>query len=290
MTEEKDLAAKFEANRAHLRSVALRMLGSQAEADDAVQEAWLHVAAADTTDVTNMTGWMTVVTARVCLDLLRARKRKREDATAPADDAAPAALAAAPRDPEHEVALADSIGLALLVVLETLEPAERVAFVLHDMFDLPFEEIAPIVDRSPAAARQLASRARRRVQGAEPLDPDRSRQKEIVTAFLAASKGGDFSALLAVLAPNVVLDADAEAVRRGHPKRIEGANEVAQNFLGKAKAARAALVDGAVGAAVIVNGKTIVALRFRFDGEAIAAIDAVLDPAALAEMDISILE
>src|SRR5205809_934269 len=208
------LAERFEANRPHLRAVAYRMLGSVAEADDAVQEAWLRFDRSDTSAVANLGGWLTTVVARVCLDMLRARKSRGEEPLTPAGPAVDRQPSQS--DPEEEVLLADSVGLALLVVLETLAPAERLAFVLHDMFDLSFEEIAPIVDRSPDAARQLASRARRRVQGAGTVpDADPTRQREMVDAFLAASRGGDFDALLALLDPDVVVRADPAAVLVG---------------------------------------------------------------------------
>src|SRR5712691_8486690 len=203
---------QFEANRAHLRSVAYRMLGSPSEADDAVQEAWLRLSRSDTSGVENLGGWLTTVVARVCLNTLRSRESRREE---PLDAHVPEPIVSreAGIDPEHEALLADSVGLALLVVLETLGPAERVAFVLHDLFDLPFDEIAPVVGRSPAAARQLASRARRRVQGAATVPAaDLTRRREIVDAFLAASRGADFDALLAILDPDVVLRADPVAV------------------------------------------------------------------------------
>src|SRR5256885_3189803 len=214
MVEHDTLAERFEANRAHLRGVAYRMLGSLSDADDAVQEAWLRLSRADVSGVDNLGGWLTTVVARVCLDMLRARKARHEepfDATAPE----PAAPRGAAPDAEQEMLLADSVGLALLVVLETLAPAERLAFVLHDMFAVPFDEIAPIVGKSPDAARQLASRARRRVQGATMSDVDLTRQREVVDAFLAASRGGDFDALLAVLDPDVVVRADSAAVEAG---------------------------------------------------------------------------
>src|SRR5262245_3056596 len=210
MDEKKWLVDGFEANRSHLRGVAYRMLGSMSEAEDAVQETWLRLSRADQRDVDNLAGWLTTVIARVCLDILRARKSRREEAM---DQDAPEPAADPATNPERELMLAESVGLALLVVLEKLDPAERVAFVLHDMFGLPFEEIAPIVDRSPAAARQLASRARRRVQGAQAPDAHPDRQRELVDAFLAAARGGDLQALLAVLDPNVVFRADSTAVR-----------------------------------------------------------------------------
>src|SRR5712692_6391823 len=205
MDEHEWLAERFEQDRTHLRAVAYRMLGSMSEADDAVQEAWLRLSRSGTSGVENLTGWLTTVVARVCLDMLRSRQARREE---PLDAHEPESTVDGEGgiDPEHEAVLADSVGLALLVVLATLSPVERVAFVLHDMFDLPFDEIAPIVGRSPAAARQLASRARRRVQGAATVpEADRTRQREVVDAFLAASRGGDLAALLAVLDPGVVL-------------------------------------------------------------------------------------
>src|SRR6266536_1534889 len=207
MDEHEWLAEQFEAQRPHLRAVAYRMLGSLSEADDAVQESWLHLSRSGTSGVENLGGWLTTVVARVCLDMLRSRKSRQEDPLGPhVPD--PIVGHADGSDPEHEAQLADSVGLALLVILETLAPAERVAFVLHDMFDLPFDEIAPIVARSPTAARQLASRARRRVRGAATPDADLTRQREVIDAFLAAARGGDFDALLAVLDPDVVLRAD----------------------------------------------------------------------------------
>src|SRR2546425_2625449 len=215
MHEHEWLAEEFEANRTRLRAVAYRMLGSLSEADDAVQESWLHLSRSGTIGVENLGGWLTTVVARVCLDMLRSRKSRREEYLS-AHMPEQIVSGEAGTDPEHEALLADSVGPALLLVLETLAPAERLAFVLHDMFAVPFDEIAPIVGRSPAAARQLASRARRRVQGAATVpETDRVRQREGVDAFLAASRGGDFDALLAVLDPDVVLRADPAAVRAG---------------------------------------------------------------------------
>src|SRR5437588_7291310 len=204
MTENEWLAQRFQDNRSHLTAVAYRMLGSPAEADDAVQETWLRLSRTDTGDVENLRGWLTTTVARVCLDMLRSRRSRREE---PLDENAPEPVVL--HGPDHDALLADSVGLALLVVLDTLDPAERLAFVLHDMFAVPFDEIAPIVDRSPEATRQLASRARRRVQGERVVpDPDLDRQREVVDAFLAASRAGDFDALVAVLDPDVVLHAD----------------------------------------------------------------------------------
>jgi len=284
------LAERFEENRAHLRSVAYRMLGSRSEADDAVQEAWLRLSRSDTSGVENLRGWLTTVVARVCLDMLRSHRARREESL----DAG-AADAVASRgggiDPEHEALLADSVGLALVVVLETLTPAERVAFVLHDMFDLPFDEIAPIVGRSATAARQLASRARRRVQGAATLpDADRSRQREVVDAFLAASRGGDFEALLRLLDPDVVLRADAVAVQMGALEEVRGATEVAKTLSGRAKAARPALVGGAVGLVWVPGGEPRVAFEFTIADGKVVAIDLVADREGIRGLGVALLE
>src|SRR5215468_767507 len=227
MDEHDWMADRFEQHRTHLRAVAYRMLGSVAEADDAVQESWIRLSRSGASGVENLGGWLTTVTARVCLDMLRSRRSRREDLVG-VDVPEPAVSHQEAAGPEQEVLLADSVGLALLVVLEELAPAERVAFVLHDMFDLPFDQIGPIVGRSPATARQLASRARRRVQGAATgPGADLARQREVVDAFLAASRGGDFAALVAVLAPEVVLRADAAAVRAGVSGEVRGSAEVA---------------------------------------------------------------
>src|SRR5215212_429677 len=262
MDEHDCLAAQFEANRSHLRAVAYRMLGSLSEADDAVQESWLRLSRAGTSGVENLGGWLTTVVARVCLDMLRSRKSRHEESleTQISD---PIARRESGTDPEHEALLADSVGLALLVVLETLAPAERLAFVLHDVFAVPFEEIAPIVERTPTATRQLASRARRRVHGsggrdgagmwegaATVPDGERTRQREIIDAFLAAARGGDFDALLAVLDPDVVLRADTGGVLRGARREVRGAAEVAAQALSFSRGARfvqPALVNGAAG-------------------------------------------
>ncbi|MBR1285084.1 sigma-70 family RNA polymerase sigma factor [Bradyrhizobium sp. AUGA SZCCT0177] len=285
MDEKKFLAEKFEANRGHLRAVAYRMLGSTAEVDDAVQETWLRLGRTDTGAVENLGGWLTTVVARVCLDMLRSRKSRREQPIGP-DVPEPAA------NDEHErdADMADSVGAALLVVLETLAPAERLAFVLHDMFAVPFEEIAPIVGRTPAAARQLASRARRRVQGTPPApDADFSRQKQIVDAFLAASRSGDFEGLLAVLDPDVVFRADQAAQRLGSLPEIRGAAAVAETFKGRAQAARPALVDGALAVAVVLGGQLRIMLRLTISGERISAVDAVADAEAIGTFDVEVL-
>src|SRR5262245_34304526 len=284
MDEKNFWAGQFEANRAHLRKVAYRMLGSVGEVDDAVQETWLRLSRSDAAAVQNLRGWLTTVIARVCLDMLRARKSRHEEPMGPhvPEPAADNAY-------ERETEMADNVGTALLVVLETLTPAERLAFVLHDMFAVPFEEIAPIVDRTPAAARQLASRARRRVQGAPAPDADVHRKRRIVDAFLKASRDGDFEGLLAVLDPDVVVRADAAAQRLGSPPEIRGAQAVAQAFKGRARAAKTALVDGEVGAAVILGGELRIAMRLSVTGDRIAAIEAVANPDQLAEIDLEVL-
>lgn len=286
MDEKKWLTAQFEANRVHLRAVAYRMLGSRAEADDAVQEAWLRLDRSNPSEVANLTGWLTTVIARVCLDMLRSRKSRREE---PSEDDGAEAVASED-DPEHDALIADSVGLALLVVLQKLGPAERVAFVLHDMFDLPFEEIAPILGRSPVATRQLASRARRRVQGG-PINPDDdlARQREVAAAFLAASRDGNLHALLAVLDPGVVFRADRVAVQMGGTPEIRGSAAVAQTFKGRAQAARIALVDGAVGLAVVLQGRLRIVLGFTIAEGKIIAIDAIAEPEHVRQLDVQIL-
>jgi RNA polymerase sigma-70 factor (ECF subfamily) len=292
--KERDvLADRFEANRTHLRAVAYRMLGSVSEADDAVQEAWLRLSRTGAGDVENLKAWLTTVVARVSLDMLRSRRSRREepfgthlpDPIVSADDEA---------DPEHEALLADSVGLALLVVLERLSPAERLAFVLHDMFGVPFDDIAPIVDRSPAAARQLASRARRRVQGAAPEpDADLARQREVVEAFLAASRAGDFEGLVAVLDPDVVLRADGGVLRPGASREVRGARTVARQALGFRRLApfgRRALVNGAPGVVVAPRGRPFAVIGFTVARGMIAEIDVLADPARLSELDLTILD
>src|SRR5882757_6057959 len=284
MAEKNYLTEKFEANRARLRAVAYRMLGSRSEADDAVQETWLRLSRSDTSAVENLGGWLTTVVARVCLDMLRSRKSRREEPMGPH-------VPEPTTSDEHErnAEMADSVGAALLVVLETLAPAERLAFVLHDMFAVPFEEIAPIVDRTPAAARQLASRARRRVQGAPPPDTDTGRQRKIVEAFLAASREGDFEGLLAVLDPDVVFRADQAAQRLGSLAEIRGAAAVAETFKGRAQAAKPALVDGALGLAVVLGGQLLVVLRVTVSGDRVSAVDAVADSEAIGAFDVDVL-
>jgi RNA polymerase sigma-70 factor (ECF subfamily) len=284
MTDANWLAERFEDHRAHLRSVAYRMLGSASEADDAVQEAWLRLSRADATAIQNLGGWLTTVVARAALDMLRSRASRREE---PFGEFAPERLASeAAADPEQEVVLADSVGLALLVVLETLSPAERVAFVLHDMFDLPFEEIAPIVGRSPVAARQLASRARRRVRGAAAPEPDRGRQREIVEAFLGAARGGDFEGLLRVLDPDVVVRADRTAIEIGAAPEVRGAAAVADTFAGRARHARPALIDGSPGLVWAAGGTPRMVFRFTLAGDRIVAIDLIADADRLSDLDV----
>jgi RNA polymerase sigma factor (sigma-70 family) len=294
MNESDLLADRFEANRTHLRAVAYRMLGSMSEADDAVQEAWLRLGRrSDPAELENLRAWLTTVVARVCLDMLRTRRSRREESL---DTRVPEPIVSREdgMDPEHEALLADSVGLALLVVLETLTPAERLAFVLHDMFAVPFDEIAPIVERSPAAARQLASRARRRVQGAAPEpDPDLARQREVVDAFLAAARGGDLEALVAVLDPDVVLRADRGALRPGSPDEVRGARTVASQALGFARLARfarPALVNGAAGLVVAPGGRPFAVAGFTVTRGRIAEIDVLADPARLRELDLTVLD
>jgi RNA polymerase sigma factor (sigma-70 family) len=288
MDEHEWLAEQFEANRTHLRAVAYRMLGSLSEADDAVQESWLHLSRSDTSGVENLGGWLTTVVARVCLDMLRSRESRREE---PLGMPEPIMSSEDGIDPEHEVLLADSVGLALLVVLDTLNPAERLAFVLHDLFAVPFDEIAPIVGRSPTAARQLASRARRRVQGAATVpDADLTRQREVVDAFLAASRGGDFDALLALLDPDVVLQADRAAVHAGASREVRGAPDVARQFSGRAREAQPALVDGAVGAVWAPGGRPRVVFGFTITRGKIVEIDILADPERLRQLDLAVLD
>jgi RNA polymerase sigma factor (sigma-70 family) len=291
MDEDDFLAERFEENRTHLRAVAYRMLGSLSEADDAVQEAWLRLSRSDTSGVENLGGWLTTVVARVCLDMLRSRKSRREESLG-ARVSGPMAVRAEGADPEQEALLSDSVGLALLVVLETLTPAERLAFVLHDMFSVPFDEIAPIVGRSPDAARQLASRARRRVRGADAShDQDLTRQREVVDAFLAAARDGDFDALVAVLDPDVVLRSDRAALPASAPRVVRGAPAVARRALvGRARAARPALVDGAVGVVVAPRGRLLMVLDFKIRGGKIVEIDAVAEPERLNQLDLALLD
>lgn len=287
MNEREWLAERFEATRPHLQTVAQRILGTPMEAEDAVQEAWLRLSRSDTSGVQNLEGWLTTVVARVCLDMLRTRKSRREESMAEL----PVPVASdAEGDPEHEVVLADSIGLALLVVLETLTPAERVAFVLHDLFAVPFDDIAPIVARSPEATRQLASRARRRVQGAQTTaQVDLARRREVVEAFLAASRGGDFNALLALLDPDVVVRADDFAVRFGATREVRGAAAVAGTFAGRARAARPALINGAPGLVWAPGGRPKVVFAFTIVDGKVAAIHSIADPERIGELELTML-
>jgi RNA polymerase sigma factor (sigma-70 family) len=288
------LAERFEGNRTHLRAIAYRMLGSLSDADDAVQESWLRLSRADTSDVENLRGWLTTVVARVCLDMLRSRKSRREEPLE-AHMPDPIVSRADGIDPEQQALLADSVGLALLVVLETLAPAERLAFVLHDMFDVSFDAIAPIVGRSPVAARQLASRARRRVQGAAPApDADLTRQREVVAAFLAAARGGDFVGLLAVLDPDVVLRADAGAVPLGASRVVRGARAVAKGAVTAsqfAQFARLVLVNGAAGViALDPDGRLRSVASFTVAGGKIVEIYVLADPERLRQLDLPVLD
>lgn len=288
MGENDWLATQFEENRGQLRAVAVRMLGSQAEAEDAVQEAWIRLSRSDVGSIENLAGWLTTVVGRICLDMLRTRRGRPEQAVG---DHSPALADVAVPDPELEAVQADSVGLALLVVLETLTPAERLAFVLHDMFAVPFEDIAPIVGKSPAAARQLASRARRRVQGTpEPREADANRQKEIVGAFLAASRGGDFEALLEVLDPGVVLRADEAVVAIGATAMVRGATAVAETFSGRAQAAKLMLVDGLPGAVWLHRGEPQVIFNFTFADGRITSITLLADAEYLHTVELTPVE
>ncbi|MFF4352209.1 sigma-70 family RNA polymerase sigma factor [Streptomyces sp. NPDC001530] len=286
--ESEFLAERFEAHRSHLRAVAYRMLGSLAEADDAVQEAWLKLSRADAGRVDNLGGWLTTVVGRVCLDMLRSRRTRGEE---PLEEPGvrmpePVISPVSGIDPEQEALLADSVGLALLVVLETLTPAERLAFVLHDLFAVPFEEIAPIVGRTPAASRQLASRARRRVQGGAPApDPDLAQQREVVDAFLAAAREGDFDALVAVLDPDVVARSEG-GVTAGAAAVASGAS----SFAHLARIARPALVNGAAGVVVVADGRLVSVLAFTVVHGRIAVIDILNDPERLAGLDVTVLD
>jgi RNA polymerase sigma-70 factor, ECF subfamily len=310
MHEHDWLAERFEENRQHLRSVAYRMLGSASEADDAVQETWLRLSRAGTDGVENLGGWLTTIVARVSLNMLRSRTLRREEPMEAPVTGQPVAGPAGGTDPEHEAVLADSVGLAMLVVLDALTPAERLAFVLHDMFAVPFEEIAPIVERSPVATRQLASRARRRVQEARVQeegsgDPDAERQpgdisrrRDVVNAFLAASREGDFDALLTMLDPDIVLradaaaaqmgadSADAAAARMGADTQVTGAGAVARFFSGRAAAVRPALIDGAPGAVWTLRGEPRVVFAFTITGGTITAIELIADPEHIARLEV----
>jgi RNA polymerase sigma factor (sigma-70 family) len=285
-----DLTEQFERHRARLRAVAYRMLGSLSEADDAVQEAWLRAARAETKDIGDPGAWLTTVVARVCLNMLRSRANRREQ---PLDVHVPDPLVgpASGMDPADQAVLADAVGLALLVVLETLTPAERIAFVLHDMFAVPFEEIAPMVERSPAATRQLASRARRRVQGQAPApDPDVARQREVVGAFFAAARDGDLDGLIAVLHPDVVLRADGGTTPSRPTFTVRGAEQVARQAVTGERFApfvRPALINGAAGVVVVARGRVLSVMGFTVADGRIVAIDVLWDPVRLADLDLS---
>ena len=290
MDEHEWLAKQFEAERPHLRAVAYRMLGDLTEAEDAVQESWLHLSRSDTSGVENLGGWLTTVVARVCLDMLRSRNSRREE---PLGVHVPDPIVSREdgMDPEQEALLADSVGLALLVVLDTLNPAERLAFVLHDIFAMPFDEIAPIVERSPTAARQLASRARRRVRGAATVKgADLTYQREVVDAFLAASRGGNFDALLALLDPDVVFRHDRTAVPAGASREVRGALAVARQFSGRAQGARPALVNGSVGLVVARHGRLFLVLNLTVAHGKIVEINVVADPERLRQLDLAVLD
>jgi len=283
------LVQRFEAQRSRMRAMAYRMLGSLSEADDAVQEAWLRLSRADTSDVENLGGYLTTVVARICLNMLHARTSRREEPLG-VHMPEPIVSRADETDPEHEALLADSVGLALLIVLDRLSPAERVAFVLHDIFGVPFAEIAPIVGRSPSAARQLASRARRRVQSAATApDVDLSGQRAVVEAFLAASRTGDFEALLALLDPDIVLRADRAAVRAGASREVRGARAVAEQFSGRVHFAQKALVNGVVGLVWAPGGRPRAVFGFTIRGAKIVEIDLVGDPEHLRQLEVAVL-
>jgi RNA polymerase sigma factor (sigma-70 family) len=280
-------AEQFEQSRSHLRAVAYRMLGSSADAEDAVQEAWIRFARSDPGAVENLRGWLVTVVSRVCLDMLRTRRARREELLD-----APSVTLEDPSDPEEEVLLADSVGLALLVILETLSPAERLAFVLHDMFGMPFEEIAPIVERTPTATRQLASRARRRVRGVRPeaTAENLSHHRKVVDAFLAASREGDFEALVAVLDPDVVFRADRHTDLSPGAIEIRGAEDVANVILARgtpfAPFARPAVVDGQAGAVVVVRGRLRSVVKFTVEGDRVVGVDLTIDPETLSRLPI----
>jgi RNA polymerase sigma-70 factor (ECF subfamily) len=288
------LADRFEEHRSHLRAVAYRMLGSLSEADDAVQEAWIRLSRSDADAVDNLGGWLTTVVARICLNMLRSRRVRGEEPLEHLRVPDPVVSRPDGLDPEQQALLADAVGLALLVVLEQLAPAERLAFVLHDMFALPFDEIAPLIDRSPAAARQLASRARRRVQGAAPPPAgDRARQRAVVDAFFAAAREGDFEALVAVLDHDIVLRSDGGTRRPGASIVVRGAESVAARAMTYARLApyvRPALVNGAVGVVVAPGGRPFAVMGFTVVDDRIVAIDALADPERLRALDLAVLE
>ena len=286
------LAAQFDEHRDRLHAVAYRMLGSGTEADDALQETWLRLSRSDATSIENLGGWLTTVTARVCLNMLRARRTRRED---PLDPHVPDPVVrrAEAVEPEHEAILADSVGLALLVVLETLEPPERLAFVLHDMFAVPFDEIAEMVDRSPEATRQLASRARRRVQHATVPDTDVSRQREVVDAFFAAARGGDLDALVSVLDPDVVIRSEGGEARPYASLVVRGARSVARRAIAYSQPGATlhpVLVNGSAGVVVILDDELFSIMGFTVTDDKIVAIDVLADPERIGRLDLSALD
>ena len=293
MPENNYLAQQFEENRGHLRGMAYRMLGSLNEADDAVQEAWLRLSRSDASTIENLGGWLTTVVARVCLDMLRSRTSRREEELQP-EMPAPATAVSKAKDPEQETLLADSVGLALLVVLDRLAPAERLAFVLHDMFAVPFDEIASILGHSPESARQLASRARRRVQGAPPPKSNVLEQRKIVNAFLAAVRGGDIAGLIAVLDPDVVVRVDAAAAHPGAAREVRGAATWAKSAIAFSRnvagSFSAMLIDGDVGLGWAPSGHLARVLRFSFANGKIATVDVIGDPARLRDLAFGVLE
>ncbi|MGH3303267.1 MAG: sigma-70 family RNA polymerase sigma factor [Streptosporangiaceae bacterium] len=290
MRQDSWLAARFEESRPHLRGVAYRLLGSREEADDALQESWIKLSQSDADKVENLTGWLTTVVARVCLDMLRSRRARPED---PAGTQVPESLTdpGEPGLPEQQALIADSIGSAMLVVLDMLSPPERVAFVLHDIFGVSFEEIAPIIGKTTAASRQLASRARRRVQGTgQAPSASTSRQRVVVDAFLAASREGNFGVLLALLDPEVVLRSDASAIAAGRPARVSGAHDIAQMFSGRARGAKLALIDGEAGLVWAPRGQPRVVFALQIDGDLITRIDLIADVGHLAGLELVILD
>ncbi|HEY9721339.1 MAG TPA: sigma-70 family RNA polymerase sigma factor [Oscillatoriaceae cyanobacterium] len=293
MSEQDSLTRRFEEHRGHLRATAYRMLGSASEADDAVQETWLRLSRAGASGVENLGSWLSTVVSRLCLDMLRSRASRREESIE-SQLTGLAAIRAAEHDPEHEALLADAVGIAMLVVLDMLAPAERVAFVLHDMFDVPFEAIAPIVERTPTATRQLASRARRRVHGSEqPPVADLARQREVVDAYLAASRAGDFDRLLAVLDPDIRLRLDRVASPTGAALELRGAKAVARGAIAGAKGARfAALarVGDTLGLLVAPRGRLAVVIAFTVEGDKVVALEAISDPERLRALDLALLD
>jgi RNA polymerase sigma-70 factor (ECF subfamily) len=298
MDQRSWLTERFEENRPHLRAVAYRMLGSLSEAEDAVQEAWLRLNRIDTATVENLGGWLTTVVSRVCLDMLRSRKSRREEPIG-VEVAEPSVVRGEGADPEGEAVLADSVGVALLVVLDTLTPAERLAFVLHDLFGMPFDEIGAIVGRSPAAAKQLASRARRRVRGSPvPSDAGRARQREVVEAFLRAARAGDIQGLLAVLDPDAVVRIDGATRMAGgaadaanETREVRGASTWAKQFIALSRGMRSvqpALINGSVGLILAPGGKLSRALTFTFANAKVTQVEVIGDPARLRELDIGV--